>query len=123
MKLKTLQLAAMIKAGQAMAEADRAVDNEEVAVIANEMLMHSVPKHDVKGIYELADQMAPSSMLSTLTAMSEEKKKYVCGFLAAVMAANGEVAEAEVSVWRLISTLAGFPETTVEEALTYWQEH
>lgn len=123
MKLKNLQLAAMIKAGKAMAEADRNVDNEEIAVIAQEMLVHSVPQHSVEEIFGLADQMAVAGMFSTLTAMSDDQKRYVCGFLAAVMAANGRVDEAEVSVWRLISTLAGFPETTVEDAISYWQEN
>ena len=123
MKLKALQLAAMINAGKAMAEADRNVDNEEVALIAQEVLMHSVPKKGLNDIFDLAEQMPVPSMFSTLAEMSDEKKKYVCGFLAAVMAANGEVAEAEVSVWRLIATLAKFPEMTLEQAIDYWKEH
>lgn len=39
------------------------------------------------------------------------------------MAADGEIAASEVSMWQLLSTLAQLPTMTVAEALLFWNNH
>lgn len=46
-------------------------------------------------------------------------EKYVTGYLATIMAADGEIADSEVSLWRLISTLANLPAMNIGEAITF----
>ena len=40
-----------------------------------------------------------------------------------ILAADGEIAASEVSMWQLLSTLAQLPTMTVAEALLFWNNH
>lgn len=55
--------------------------------------------------------------------MNQEQKKYVTGYLATIMAADGEIADSEVTLWRLISTLANLPAMNIGEAITFWKNN
>ena len=70
-----------------------------------------------------ADNMDGAECISILSAMSIEQKKYACGYLAMVMAADGEIAEKEAELWKLISLLASFPTMTLQEEIQFWQTH
>lgn len=55
--------------------------------------------------------------------MSDEKKKYATGFLAATMVADGNIDDSELALWKLVSTLASFPTMNIAEALSFWTSH
>ena len=67
--------------------------------------------------------MTPATMLATLAALDDNQKKFVCGFLATIMVSDGDVDDAEVKLWQLTSSLAGFPTMSMAEAVDYWRTH
>lgn len=123
MELNRLQLAAAVKAGKAMAAADGKIDPEELKVIAIGLQEFGIVGDETKLILALADAMEPTTMLSTLSAMNEEQKKFVCGYLSTIMVCDGDIDESEMKLWQLTSTLAGFPTMTIAEANEYWSSH
>ncbi len=123
MELNKLQLAAAVKAGKAMAAADGNVAQDELKVIAIGLHEFGIQGDDCDLILSLADAMEPSNMLSILSAMNNEQKKFICGFLSTIMICDGDIDEAETKVWQLVSTLAGFPTMTIAEASEYWRTH
>ena len=116
-----LEMAAILKMAQAMANADGKVTNEETAIILAEMAnFGAISKTD--GLVLAANAMSSSDALIVLKGMSTMQKKYVCGFLAAISAVDGIDAK-EIAVWQLTSTLAQFPEMSFNEALNFWRNH
>lgn len=71
------------------------------------------------GFLNLADALDFGHAIAVISAMNQEQKKYVTGYLATIMAADGEIADSEVSLWRLISTLANLPAMNIGEAITF----
>lgn len=123
MELNKLQLAAMVKAGKAMAAADGKLDVEEVKVISIGLTEFGIHGDETNLILSLADAMEPALMLATLAAMNDEQKKFACGYLATIMAADGNIDDAETKLWQLTSTLAGFPTMTIAEACEFWKSN
>ena len=71
----------------------------------------------------LADAMTPATMLATLSALDENQKKFVCGFLATIMISDCDVDDSEMKLWQLTSTLCGFPTMNIAEAAEFWRTH
>lgn len=123
MEFNRLQLAAAVKAGKAMAAADGRIDPEELKVIAIGLQEFGIVGEETKLILSLADAMEPATMLATLAAMNEDQKKFVCGYLSTIMICDGDIDDAEMKLWQLTSTLAGFPTMTIAEANEFWRSH
>ncbi len=118
-----IQLSALVKLGLAMAQADGHVAQNEQAAIAYELCNFGVNSSNAPTILAGAAAMDAADALTTVAGMTTEQKKYATGYLAAIMAADGEIADAEVKMWQLISSLAGFPTMTIHEALTFWNNN
>lgn len=123
MKYSAIELAAVIKLGKAMTLADGKVEKEEVTLQANETLSFGVDPDDLNKLFALADAMEPSTAIITVSMMDNERKKYVTGYLAAIMAADGDIDDSEVKLWRMISSLAALPTMSAQEAIEYWGNH
>lgn len=117
------QLAALVKLGLAMAQADCHVDDVEQEAIASELKNFGVDVSDCAVILANAATMSAADAIGTLASMTLEQKKYATGYLAVIMAADGEIADSEVKLWQLISTLASFPTMNIQEALAFWTSH
>lgn len=117
------QLAALVKFGFDIAQADGRVDQKEQIGIAYELSSFGVNENTISGILTKAVAMGAPLALATITNMTNEQKKYACGYLAAIMAADGEIKDSEVKLWQLISTLADFPKMSILEAFHFWQNH
>ncbi|MBR4390106.1 MAG: tellurite resistance protein TerB [Prevotella sp.] len=122
MQLSGLELAAILKAGNAMVNADGKTTKEELAVLFHELENFNVPAEQIPGLLVIADQMEVPTMFKTLSDLDVKEKKYVCGYLAAIMASDG-IDDSEVKLWKLICTLAKFPKMVVGEALEFWGAH
>lgn len=114
------ELTALVKLGLAMAEADGHVDQVEHVAIASELRSFGVNESSVSAIIAKAAIMDAAEAIATLAVMTTEQKKYATGYLAAIMASDGEIAESEISLWQLVCTLASFPTMTIHEALRFW---
>ena len=123
MKYTGIELSAIVKLANAMIMADAKVANEEIAAMSIELAKFGVDENAAKSIIGAADAMEYGHAVAVVAAMNLEQKKYVTGYLAFIMAADGEIAATEVSMWQLLSTLAQLPTMTVAEALLFWNNH
>ena len=123
MKYTGIELSAIVKLANAMVMADGKVANEEIAAMSIELANFGVDENAAKSIIGAADAMEYGHAVAVVAAMNLEQKKYVTGYLAFIMAADGEIAATEVSMWQLLSTLAQLPTMTVAEALLFWNNH
>ena len=123
MKYTGLELSAIVKLANAMVMADGKVANEEIAAMSIELAKFGVDENAAKSIIGAADAMEYGHAVAVVAAMNLEQKKDVTGYLAFIMAADGEIAASEVSMWQLLSTLAQLPTMTVAEALLFWNNH
>ena len=123
MKYTGIELSAIVKLANAMVMADGKVANEEIAAMSIELAKFGVDENGAKSIIGAADAMEYGHAVAVVAAMNLEQKKYVTGYLAFIMAADGEIAATEVSMWQLLSTLAQLPTMTVAEALLFWNNH
>ncbi|MBR6747249.1 MAG: TerB family tellurite resistance protein [Muribaculaceae bacterium] len=120
MNYNGIQMAAVIKAANAMIAADGRIDQAETQLLSRELINFGVEPQQLPQLLELSKVMEPTTMLATLAAMNESQKKYVSGFLATIMISDGDIDDSEMKLWQLTSTLMGCPTMTLQEALEYW---
>ena len=123
MKYTGEQLAALTKMGIAMTLADGKVTEEEKLAVSMELVSFGVQQLDGVIILSNAESMDYGVALAILSSMSDEQKKYATGYLATIMAIDGDVDDSEVKLWQLICTLGGFPIMNISEALSFWASH
>lgn len=117
MTFTSIEMSAITKLALAMAAADGKVEKSELAYIALEMSRFGVKDADT--VIEGANALDASDALSIVSRMTSEEKKYVTAYLGTLMAANGEIDEKELALWRLTSSLCGLPSMTIIEAINY----
>lgn len=123
MTFNELQMIAIAKLAKAMIAADGKVEKAELAAMALEFTRFGVSPDALDRILSNADSMESGTAISIISLMNEAQKKYVTGYLAFIMAADGEVADTEVSMWSLISKLANLPTMTIGQALAFWKNN
>lgn len=119
MTFKKIEFAAIVKLAIAMAGADGVVAENEKKAIALELARFGVSESDLPLLLATAQAMKPTDELLIVNNMNDEQKKYVAAFLGTLMAVDGEIAEDEMKLWRLTSTLCSLPTMNVAEAIQY----
>ena len=114
------QLSAIAVLAIAMSVADGCVAHNEVYAISLELANLNDDPQEVSLAMALAKTMGQDRALSIIRQMDLERKKYITGFLASIMAADGNIDDSEIKMWSLISYLADLPPMTVGEAITFW---
>ncbi|HBH09104.1 MAG TPA: hypothetical protein DDX40_06870 [Rikenellaceae bacterium] len=114
------QLSAIVVLAIAMSVADGRVAQNEVNAISLELANLNDDPKDAPLVMTLAKTMGQDRALSIIRQMNLNQKKYVTGFLASIMAADGNIDDSEIKMWSLISYLADLPPMTVGEAITFW---
>ena len=117
------ELASVTKVAMAMAKADGHLDKEESSVICSELMDFGIDTNEFVTIVTKSRLMDASDAFKTISTMSMDKKKYVSGFLVAIMISDGNIEPNELKMWVLISSLAQLPETTADKALLYYSSH
>ena len=123
MQLSHKQLAAILKIGKVMVAADGVMKKEEMAIVLNELVKFDVPHTHVPMLLESSDEMTTSTMLDIFSNLDTETQKHICGYLAAIMIADGDVNDKELMVWKVTCSLCNFPTMTIGEALTFWKNN
>lgn len=118
MKFNRRQMAAILNVGRAMISADGRIDENENVVMALELFSFGVPKEDLEGLYAASDILEPSDAVAIISQFDLEQKTYVASFLGALMAADGDIDDREMVLWRIISDVCGLPRMTISEAIT-----
>ncbi len=115
------QLAAMFKLASCMVAADGKVMPEESKLVLLEAMAQDTGSDHSP--FELAQALPLERVSDIIVGMNTTQKKYMCGFLAAVMAADGNVDENELALWTMTTILCGCPYLSIEEAVNYWKSH
>lgn len=118
-----LQMIAIAKLAKAMIAADGKVEKTELAAMALEFTKFGVSHDALNRILSNADSMEYGTAIAIVSLMDDAQKKYVTGYLAFIMEADGEIADSEVAMWSLISTLATLPTMTIGQALEFWKNN
>ena len=119
------QMAAMFKVAKLMATADGSIEKQEVEVIFLVLQQFGIIKDTLDSIAleKAADAMEPSKSIEILSRMANNQKRYVCGYLAAIMIGDGDIDAKELALWTMVSTMAKFPNMTMKEALDFVQNN
>ena len=120
MKYTGKELTALLKMGVAMAAADGKLAEEERVVLVGDLLTFGVTTEDAQLLLKNSQDMTPAEAIIVLSNMNNEQKKYATAYLAVIMASDGEIADSEITLWKMVSTLCNFPTMTVFEALDFW---
>ena len=123
MEFSDIQLAAALKVGHAMVEADGQTNPAEVEVLFGGLSERLATAEIQEEIERMATRMEFAEMLAILSDMTEGHKRYIAGYLASIMVSDSDIDEMEVRLWRLISNMCGFPKMTVREAVEFWASH
>ena len=123
MQFSGLELSAIVQLAVAIAASDGNVAEQEKAAISLELLKFGVDENSVNTLVLGAQAIEYKDALTIVTLMNDTQKKYVAAFLAVIIAADGEILEAEVRVWSLISVLCGLPNMTIGEGIQFWANH
>lgn len=119
------EMVAIFKLAKLMAAADGKVTHDERAIILTDLASFGVAPNSLQStmLEKMADEMEPTEAITIVANMTTEEKKYVCGYMAAVMVANGDIDAKEQALWTLVSTLASFPTMNIAEAITFWKNN
>lgn len=102
-----------------MANADGRLDRNELLVIIKELARFGVPDDHLKALEEAGNEMEPAELLATVAAMGAEQKKYVAAYLGVILAIDGDIDDAEMKLWSLVSALCDLPEMNLVQAAEY----
>ena len=97
--------------------------DEEKALMKDELKGFGCDDLDVLAIVAKSREMTASEAFAIIDKMDVEQKKYVAGYLAAIMTSDGDIADSEVAMWQLISSLANLPTMTIGQAVSFWASH
>lgn len=123
MTLNGKQLAAVMKAALIASKADGEACASELKLIANEMANFNLTSNQFSTLYDVADEMSVDEMVGALKSLDYSTQKYVMGFLVAVVAADGRLAEDEAKACTAIFTLCEFPDVSIDDAFMYWRNN
>lgn len=123
MRFTQEEMTAILRLAKLMAMADGKVTEGEINCIFADLLSFGVTANNLEPLEETANALEPTKAISIVAQMTMDEKKYVCGYLAAVMIADGNIDAKEQALWALVSALASFPKMTIAEAVDFWQKN
>lgn len=123
MYLNKLQLAAMVKAGKEMILADGEINANESTIGAQGLQKFRLNNAEFEDVLKLSDSLKHTEMISILSSMNYDQKKYVYGYLITIMAADEDIDDSEMKLLKLISALADFPDVSMTEAASFWMKN
>ena len=98
---------------------DGEIDRMEVNVMSIESLRFGIQPENFQKLLAASNQMSSKEAFGLVSDMSLEKKKYVTAYLGVIIAADGEIDDKELALWKLVTALCDLPEMTIDVALDY----
>ena len=111
------ELAAILRLAHAMAMADGKITDDETQMIVNEMSKFGVDVNKAKMLAEIGSQMQYGECCQVVSNMTAEEKKYVTAFLGTLICIDGDIDDAEMKLWSLISAMCDLPTMNIFEAV------
>ncbi len=122
MRFNGLEISAITKLAKAMVLADGKVQNIEIAVMTKELARFGVQESQLQTLLAAGDAMDMTQAMAVVSTLDYEHKKYVSAYLGTIMAADFDIDDTEMALWRLISTLCELPTMNVQEAVSIMAE-
>ena len=119
LSFSNVEMAAIIKTALAMAAADGKVDDTEKAMIAIEAMRFNLASEKFESLLKLANDMSATDSMAMIAGMKAPEKRYVAAYLGTMIAADGDIDDKEMALWRLISTLCDLPTMNIADAIQY----
>ncbi|MBP5506284.1 MAG: tellurite resistance protein TerB [Prevotella sp.] len=116
------ELMAIAKIANAMIAADGKVEENEMSSWTLEMERFGIAEAEFRTLYEQSEELDFVNALSVISNFDEERKRYVGAFLGTLMAIDGDIDDAELKLWQLVSTFCDLPTMSLGEALAYMAE-
>lgn len=110
---------AIYRIARAMVLADGNVDKNEMGALANEMFRIGSNPDELIAFEEGIGEFKPSMAVNVISDLDDEKKKFFCAFLGALIIVDGEIDENEMKLWSLTSHFCGLPTMSVGDAIEY----
>ena len=123
MNLKGIELTAILSAGMFLSNADGRLDDSEKEILIKELGSFNVNEDEAEIYLKVAIDLSVEQTVEILKAMSDDAKKYACGYLGAVMICDGDVDDKEMEAWRAFSGACDFPTMTLGEAIEFWRNN
>lgn len=123
MNLKGIELTAILSAGMFLSNADGRLDDSEKEILIKELGSFNVTEDEAEIYLKVAIDLSVEQTVEILKAMSDDAKKYACGYLGAVMICDGDVDDKEMEAWRAFSGACDFPTMTLGEAIEFWRNN
>lgn len=111
-------LFAIYRIASMMANADGVVYPDEERCISDEMAyLGAVTSDERKNVEENGTKMKPLTALNIIEHFNAEQKKYINAFLGNIISIDGDIADAELALWRLVGELCDLPKMSVRQAI------
>ena len=116
MTLNGKQMTALVKMMKLIMAADGVIEEAEIKYLGLELARFNVPASHLEGLLALSDAMEFSEAISIISSLDNTHKNYVTAALGAMIAADGDVDDAEIKIWSLVSALCNLPEMSIKQA-------
>ena len=115
---KSEELFAIYKAANMMANADGVIYPDEERCISDEMEhLGVVTPEEKKTVEDNGLAMKPLAAMNIISAFNDEQKKYINAFLGNIISIDGDIADAELALWRFMGELCDLPKMSVRQAI------
>lgn len=117
MRFSRIEMVSIMKLAVLMASADGKFASEEKTMIFLHAESFGVEPQDFTSILEEAKSLKPEIALAAVTSMTSSQKRYVTAYLGTIIASDGDIDDAEIKLWGLISSLCDLPIMSIAEAI------
>ena len=123
MEFTKLQLAAILKLGMQVANLeDKDKTDEEFEIILQELnFLGADVSNGMESLLEMSDQFSVNDALSLIRNMSDEQQREICGYVGAIICADGALGPNEKKFWSSFPEWLGFDGMTLDEALRIYK--
>ena len=115
------EMAAIIALAKAMALADGSLDKREVSMMSKEALRFGIAPDDFMKLLQKSDDMKPEETFAVVAVMNDAQKRYVAAYLGTMMAVDGNIDDAEMTLWNFVSLICKLPTMNIVDAIAYMQ--
>lgn len=119
MRFSGKELATITKLALIMAGADGKFEPIEMDVIKNEVRRFTSSEKEEHLIMEAAKEIEAVELLTIISQMTLEQKKYVAAYLRILMISDENLDGSELKLWRATIALCGLPALTFKEAAEF----
>ena len=118
LNFKSEELFAIYKVANMMANADGVVYPDEERCISDEMAhLGASTLEDKKNVEDNGLAMKPLVAMNIIAGFNDDQKKYINAFLGNIISIDGDIADAELALWRLVGELCDLPKMSVRQAI------